>query len=108
MNWRRLLHQSNLTIYGYAERVRAYRLKFHYIISPFDLVYKKNGSNRIQTNRLKQFFRFVGMKPGHRARFLTSLMELGVEDGRWEGDGPLSEKQQIRLWKPPYRARAPP
>ena len=100
MNWRRLLHQANLTIYGYAERVRAYRLKFHYIISPFDLVYKKNGSNRIQTNRLKRFFRFVGMtRPGHRASFLTSLMELGVEGGRWEGDGPLSEKQQSRLSK---------
>ena len=84
MNWRRLLHRSNLTVYGYAERVRAYRLKFNYIKSPFDLVYKKNGSNRIQTNRLKRFFRFVGMtRPGHRARFLTSLMELGVEGWEW-------------------------
>ena len=85
MNWRRLLHRSDLTAYGYAEGVRAYRLKFNYIKSPFDLVYKKNGSNRIQTNRLKRFFRFVGMtRPGRRARCLTSLMELGVEGWKVE------------------------
>ena len=99
MNWRRLLHRSNLTVYGYAERVRAFRLKFHYIISPFDLLHKKDGSNRIQTSRLKRFFRFVGMsKPGHRARFLSYLMKLGVERGIWP-EMPLTSKLQCRLWE---------
>ena len=97
--WMQVLERSNLSHPDYVLSVLAYTQKFNGIKLPFDLLHKEYGSNRIQTIRLKPFFRFVGMsKPGHRARFLFYMMKLGVERGIWP-KMPLNSKQQCRLWK---------
>ena len=99
--WMQVLEQSHLSHSDYVLSVLAYTQNWisAYVKLPFDLLHKQYGSNRIQTNRLKPFFRFVGMhKPGHRARFLFYMMKLGVERGVWP-HRPLNSKQQSRLLK---------
>jgi len=101
--WQHVLGRSNLLIplhgigrkRSYSRLALSFARKFR--LGPFDLVHQKKGSYRYETKRVISFFKFVAMKPGHRARFLSTLMELGVECGRWKV-APLSDRVQIRLW----------